>query len=187
MSEPIVCSPAAQFLLAMFILMFVVVMLNVLIAIVSDSYDAAMAESNALFCRSRFELITETASFHPTWLGVSDDEIKRMLKERLGHGDDDSAAGADTGRIQDIVRRVQSGVKNEVRRVQRDTATELEAMRGELAATSKKMDLVVAALEKRAAAPLPLGDDDEATTKPPPTAMATIDVDKNRRALFLGF
>ena len=85
MSEPIVCSPAAQFLLAMFILMFVVVMLNVLIAIVSDSYDAAMAESNALFCRSRFELITETASFHPTWLGVSDDEIKRMLKERLGH------------------------------------------------------------------------------------------------------
>ena len=186
MSEPIVCSPAAQFLLAMFILMFVVVMLNVLIAIVSDSYDAAMAESNALFCRSRFELITETASFHPTWLGVSDDEIKRMLKERLGHGDDDSAAGADTGRIQDIVRRVQSGVKNEVRRVQRDTATELEAMRGELAgmrcelaATSKTMDLVLAALEKRAAAPLPLGDDDDATTKPSPTAMAPVDFEKN--------
>jgi len=48
-----------------------VVQLNILIAIVSDSYDAAMAKSEALYYRANFELVTETAwaeTCFPNWL-----------------------------------------------------------------------------------------------------------------------
>ena len=47
-----------------FLYMFIVViiMLNVLIAIVSDSYDAAMAKSDELYWRAKYELITEVST-----------------------------------------------------------------------------------------------------------------------------
>ena len=52
---------AVRILLVFFILVVMIVFLNVLIAIVSDSYDLSMAKAEGLFLRSRCELITETA------------------------------------------------------------------------------------------------------------------------------
>ena len=52
---------AVRILLVFFILVVMIVFLNVLIAIVSDSYDLSMAKAEGLFLRSRYELITETA------------------------------------------------------------------------------------------------------------------------------
>ena len=49
-------------LLDLFLLLVVMVLSNVLIAIVSDSYDEATAESEELFWRARFELVAETLS-----------------------------------------------------------------------------------------------------------------------------
>ena len=48
-------------LFIMFSFLVMIILLNVLIAIVSDSYDAAMAKSEALYYRSHLELVTETA------------------------------------------------------------------------------------------------------------------------------
>ena len=72
-------------MLGLFTLFFIVVMINVLIAIVSDAYDNALATSKSLFYRSRFELVKDTTWYHPTWLGLFDDEVARMLKVELGH------------------------------------------------------------------------------------------------------
>ena len=51
----------AAVLLVFFILVVMIVFLNVLIAIVSDSYDLSMAKAEGLFLAVRCELITETA------------------------------------------------------------------------------------------------------------------------------
>jgi len=50
-----------RYLLVFYVLVVIVVLLNVLIAIVSDSYDISMAKAEALYYRSRLELITEMA------------------------------------------------------------------------------------------------------------------------------
>ena len=50
------------FLGFLFMFIVVVIMLNVLIAIISDSYDAAIARSEELFWRAKFELITEVST-----------------------------------------------------------------------------------------------------------------------------
>jgi len=46
----------------LFMVLVVVVMMNVLIAIVSDSYDNAMVRSNELFWRARLELVAEVST-----------------------------------------------------------------------------------------------------------------------------
>ena len=51
-----------------FMFLGVVVMLNVLIAIVSDSYDNAQSRSRHLFLRSRLELAAELVLVMPPWL-----------------------------------------------------------------------------------------------------------------------
>ena len=89
---------AVRVLLVFFILVVMIVFLNVLIAIVSDSYDLSMAKAEGLFLRSRCELITETAliaSLLPTRCLPTHDEatIKASLAprsaERPGQADDD--------------------------------------------------------------------------------------------------
>ena len=55
-------SKYAYFLSAAFMFIVVVVMLNVLIAIVSDSYDNAMVRSNELFWSARLSLVAEVST-----------------------------------------------------------------------------------------------------------------------------
>ena len=79
---------AVRILLVFFILVVMIVFLNVLIAIVSDSYDLSMAKAEGLFLRSRCELITETAliaSLLPTRCLPTHDEatIKASLTYAL--------------------------------------------------------------------------------------------------------
>ena len=94
-------------LLVFYVLVVMVVLLNVLIAIVSDSYDISMAKAEALYYRSRFELITETAPIAsrlpklPQWM--QPEAIKELayarklvdeLEARLVLANPDEAAAA---------------------------------------------------------------------------------------------
>lgn len=58
-------SPRLFVLLAIFLLIVVLVLMNVLIAIVSDSYDAAMSNSKELFARARLGQVNDTLSTFP--------------------------------------------------------------------------------------------------------------------------
>jgi hypothetical protein len=73
-------------LLVFYVLVVMVVLLNVLIAIVSDSYDISMAKAEALYYRSRLELITEMAPIAsrlpklPQWM--QSEAIKELADAR---------------------------------------------------------------------------------------------------------
>jgi len=109
--------PADRGYLVLFLVVVVVVQLNILIAIVSDSYDAAMAKSEALYYRANFELVTETA-----WVAkcfpkrllpkIDEDWIKKRLAAALEENED----GDDPGRTTDITRRLQRAVHADTRR-----------------------------------------------------------------------
>ena len=75
-------------LLVFFVLVVMVVLLNVLIAIVSDSYDISMAKAEALYYRSRLELITEmgpvASLLLPKWMQP---EVIKKLADALKAAD----------------------------------------------------------------------------------------------------
>ena len=75
-------------LLVFFILVVMIVFLNVLIAIVSDSYDISMAKAEALYYRSRLELITEmgpvASLLLPKWMQP---EVIKKLADALKAAD----------------------------------------------------------------------------------------------------
>ena len=125
----------------------VLVLINVSIAIVSDSYDTAMATADELFYRARLEYISETASLYsgyfPAWLKPSEEAVKRALEAALDDAKDDGSS--DTGRIQDIVRRVRGAVDNSTKRAQRDTDASISEMRKEIAELKAMLQQVLAA------------------------------------------
>ncbi|GMH74503.1 hypothetical protein TL16_g06483 [Triparma laevis f. inornata] len=92
----------AIFFLYMFII--IIVMLNVLIAIVSDSYAKAMEQSNQIYCRSRLELIVEMRTTFGAALSCF------PTVERLGR-----LMGKNTPRfIQEKIKRNKKGVEMEL-------------------------------------------------------------------------
>ena len=101
----------------MYLLVTVVVQLNILIAIVSDSYDAARATGKALYYRAHLELVTETSWIANRLLPrrllptIDEDWIKWRLATVLKEQDDD-----DRGRIVDITRRTRAAVQADTRR-----------------------------------------------------------------------
>jgi len=104
-------------LLIVYLLVTVVVQLNILIAIVSDSYDAARATGKALYYRAHLELVTETSWIANRLLPrrllptIDEDWIKWRLATVLKEQDDD-----DRGRIVDITRRTRAAVQADTRR-----------------------------------------------------------------------
>ena len=83
-----------------------IVLLNILIAIVGDSYDEALVKSNELFWRSRVELVAEISTTFK-WIlslrrgGSDKPELNLKLNLKLDESNSDW-----TGRVLDIVRRV---------------------------------------------------------------------------------
>ena len=129
-----------QVLLVGFIFVVIVVLLNVLIAIVSDSYDVSMAKAAALYYRSRLELITETApiaSRLPKRLLPTSDEdsIKKSITEALDEAKKDKSD--DPNRINYTINCVEAIVDNRTRR--------LEA---ELAATRQELSEIMVLLQR---------------------------------------
>ena len=141
-------------LLVFFIFVVIVVLLNVLIAIVSDSYDISMARAEALYYRSRLELITETApiaSRLPKWMlpdydadeidyrtgktKVKHVKLNRMITEALDDAKKDKAD--DPNRLNYTINAVEAIVDNRTKK--------LEA---ELAVTREKIDNLTAMIQK---------------------------------------
>ena len=132
-------APGDKVLLDCFVMVISIVMLNVLIAIVSDSYDEAMATTFKLFWRERLELVTmQTRSFgtmFPKRLRLTRDEVRAVVESEMMHGD--RAKQAKRGRIQDIAHRVQVSTRSDLARMARElkagiVAEVREALGGDL-------------------------------------------------------
>ena len=117
-----------RYLLVFYVLVVMVVLLNVLIAIVSDSYDISMAKAEALYYRSRLELITETApiaSRLPKWMLPTNDKdsITKSITEALNEAKKDKAD--DPNRLNYTINAVEAIVDNRSQRTEtRITALE---------------------------------------------------------------
>jgi hypothetical protein len=88
-----------------------------MIAIVSDSYDAAMARSEALYYRAHNDLITETwgiASWFPRCVRPTIDDA--WIRERLAAALEECRDGDNLGRIVDTTQRTRAAVKEDVQR-----------------------------------------------------------------------
>ena len=129
---------ALKVYLALFIFIVVVVLLNVLIAIVSNSHDDITDKVAAgLFYRSRLEFIAETipvARWLPSWLRQEEDEdsIKERLKAALAQHKEDAEA--------DPVRESEERTKKELAETQKQLA--------ELAVTQKQILEMLKTLKK---------------------------------------
>ena len=123
-----------QALLVTYLLVTVIVQLNILIAIVSDSYDAARASGKALYYRAHLSLVSETAK-------IASRCIPRRLLPTIDEAWIANYLAAprereeDRGRIVEITRRTRAAVDSDTRRaLARNNAELREMMRQLLAA-----------------------------------------------------
>ena len=141
-------------LLVFFVLVVMVVLLNVLIAIVSDSYDISMAKAEALYYRSRLELITEMdrvpiASRLPKWMLPTNDEesIKKRITKALA--DLKKAKSHDPHRVNYMINRVATIVDHS----ERQTGHRIDAVETELAEARKELSEIKDMLQSLIAVP----------------------------------
>jgi len=115
--------------LVLFLVVVVIVQLNILIAIVSDSYDAAMAKSEGLYYRSHLELVSETAwaaQRFPRRLLPTIDE--GWIKKRLAAALEETKGGDDDqGRINYTSQRTRAMVQADTRRAIADLEARMDA------------------------------------------------------------
>ena len=135
-------------LLVGFIFVVIVVLLNVLIAIVSDSYDLSMAKAEALYYRSRLELITETApiaSRLPKWMLPTNDKdsITKSITEALNEAKKDKAD--DPNRLNYTINAVEAIVENRSQRTEQNLR---EAMETRVTALETKIDKLTEMIQK---------------------------------------
>ena len=118
-------------LLVFYVLVVMVVLLNVLIAIVSDSYDISMAKAEALYYRSRLALITEMAPMAscvvPKWMLPRRWRIKKRITKALA--DLKRAKSHDPHRVNYMINRVATIVDHS----ERQTGHRIGAVETELA------------------------------------------------------
>ena len=131
-----------------FIFVVIVVLLNVLIAIVSDSYDLSMAKAEALYYRSRLELITETApiaSRLPKWMLPTNDKdsITKSITEALNEAKKDKAD--DPNRLNYTINAVEAIVENRSQRTEQNLR---EAMETRVTALETKIDKLTEMIQK---------------------------------------
>ena len=128
-----------RYLLVFYVLVVMVVLLNVLIAIVSDSYDISMAKAEALYYRSRLELITEMAPIAscvvPKWMLPTNDEesIKKRITKALA--DLKRAKSHDPHRVNYMMNRVATIVDHS----ERQTGHRIDAVETELAEARREL------------------------------------------------
>ena len=135
-----------RYLLVFYVLVVMVVLLNVLIAIVSDSYDISMAKAEALYYRSRLELITETApiaSRLPKWMLPTNDEesITESITDALDDAKKDKAD--DPNRLNYTINAIEAIVDHSERR----TGHRIDAVETELAEARKELSEMKAMLQ----------------------------------------
>ena len=111
----------AKIIFALYMFIVVVCMLNVLIAIVSDSYDNAMVKSPELYYRSRLGLIAEISTAF-NWLLKINGKIKEKENLDLSPYLLQSSSEGDewAGKVLDIVKRINRNTGIEVEQVKRD-------------------------------------------------------------------
>ena len=131
-----------------YIIVVIVIFLNVLIAIVSDSYDLSMAKAEALYYRSRLELITETApiaSRLPKWMLPTNDKdsITKSITEALNEAKKDKAD--DPNRLNYTINAVEAIVENRSQRTEQNLR---EAMETRVTALETKIDKLTEMIQK---------------------------------------
>ena len=145
-----------------FLSKFVVVLLlmNILIAIVSDAYDDAMARSEKLFWFSRLDLIAEYGTMikpgprneggsFPNWMMKSKEVLLKEIRKRL----EEELIGTKpwTGRIMDIFRKVSDDSEYKTRRLQseiKDTQAMVKAQTQGIQTEVTKLAFDLSRIEK---------------------------------------
>ena len=131
--------------------MFVVVicMLNVLIAIVSDSYDNAMVKSPELYYRSRLELIAEISTTFHRFLVKMEGKIEKSELD-LKHHLVQSNEGDDwAGKVLDIVKRINRNTGIEIEQVKRDLNSQNEMIKIQNELTNSQLAALLAVHNKK--------------------------------------
>ena len=131
-------------LLVFYIIVVIVIFLNVLIAIVSDSYDLSMAKAEGLFLRSRCELITETALIASLLPTRTQDiaTIKASLANALAKA---RSVNDDPNRLNYTINAVAAIVDNRTQKLE----AELSQTRQELAEMKAMLQVLVDKGEER--------------------------------------
>ena len=135
--------------LVLLLFVMVVVMLNVLIAIVSEAYEDAMSRGTHLFWRSRFELVAETHAFwgpKAILANVDRQTLAAILHHHLPDDLVEDTAGAShrlqLARIISIVRTVQ----HDQFRVESDLDANVKRLETRLLAIHESLDKLAAQL-----------------------------------------
>ena len=145
-----------KIVLDMLVVVINVVMLNVLIAIVSDSYDAAIATSYSVFWRQRLSVVVEeTIIFGALFKDKHADyaTILQAAKHEIISGV--HAKERELGRIQDIASRVRRNTNNRIHELERNLERNFEYklerahMRtsSDIRRLEKKMDMILEGLK----------------------------------------
>lgn len=143
--------PKYRALLAAFIFVTAVVLLNVLIAIVSDSYNKATETAPQLFYRARLELITETGGmtkYVPAWLKPTQNvaSIKKRLHDVLKESRD---SFEDPGRIGYAIQHVKAIVKDSTQRTVADASEREARLEKRMADMEQTLAKIVGLLENQ--------------------------------------
>lgn len=117
-----------QIILYLFIGLVNIIFLNVLIAIVSESFDKAMSTAFTLFWKARYEIVREEVAtfgflFLRQWQ-LSESKVRAIVMEQMVTGD--YAKEKEIGRIADIENRVKKNTKAEGKRLERSLMVHLE-------------------------------------------------------------
>lgn len=127
-----------------FVFVIIVVLLNILIAIVSDSYDEAMARSRNLFWFARLKIVSGSNIMYGdlSWAFPNPNGPAILEENLLGDATKESAK---LGRTQDIVERVRHNMANQMARAEDQHARTQDALMATLSRLEAKVDALEAA------------------------------------------
>ena len=114
-------STADQILLDCFVVVINIVMLNLLIAIVSESFDSAMSDAFTLYWSARYDIVREEIDtfgycFLERWV-LNEAQVLKIVEDQIVTGD--HANDKQQGKIADIENRVRKNTNAEIGRLER--------------------------------------------------------------------
>mmetsp|Transcript_67110 Transcript_67110/g.184842 ORF Transcript_67110/g.184842 Transcript_67110/m.184842 type:complete len:438 (+) Transcript_67110:3268-4581(+) len=133
-----------QLLLDIFVFVIIVVLLNILIAIVSDSYDEAMARSRNLFWFARLKIVTRCNVTYGdlSWVFPNPNGPAILEENLIGEATKEKSK---LGRTQDIVERVRHNMSNQMARAEDQHSRTQTALMAALTRLEAKVDALEAA------------------------------------------
>ena len=144
---PLFCSHISSHLTRQFVFVIIVVLLNILIAIVSDSYDEAMARSRNLFWFARLKIVTRCNVTYGdlSWVFPNPNGPAILEENLIGEATKEKSK---LGRTQDIVERVRHNMSNQMARAEDQHSRTQTALMAALTRLEAKVDALECAVRQ---------------------------------------